>query len=155
MPLSFAPALPNDAHYIVAGLTEVWMEPGHTLCPRVVVIFASGVVNGFEVMRYAQQTLQTGSVPVMEQIFRNPDQVSVWSRGFALGDGLIEGSVIAWLCDTYKLDTGTALAPDTVDQYTFQMEFHLLHEYLDSSEFNSPVGAPQTINVAGHGLADR
>ena len=127
------------------------MEPGSILCPRVVVIFASGVVDGFEVMRYAQQTLRIGNVPAMEQAFRNPGQVSVWSRGFALGNGLIEGSVIARLCDTYKLDTGTALAPDSVDQYTFQMEFHLLHEYLYSGEYTSPAGTQQSISLAGYG----
>ena len=112
MPLSFEPASSDDAHYIVAALTEVRMEPAGTLCPRVVVIFASGLVDGFEVMRYAQQTLRIGNVPAMEQVFRDPGQVRVWSRGFALVEGLIEGSVISRLCDTYKLDTRTALAPN-------------------------------------------
>ena len=130
MPLSFEPASSDDAHYIVAALTEVRMEPAGTLCPRVVVIFASGLVDGFEVMRYAQQTLRIGDVPAMERVFRDPGRVRVWSRGFALVDGIIEGSVISRLCDTYKLSTQTALAPNSVDQYTYQMEFHLLHEYL-------------------------
>ena len=73
MPLSFEPASSDDAHYIVAALTEVRMEPAGTLCPRVVVIFASGLVVGFEVMRYAQQTLRIGDVPAMELYFATRD----------------------------------------------------------------------------------
>ena len=154
MPLSFVPASSDDAHYIVAALTEVRMEPAGTLCPRVVVIFASGVVNGFEVMRYAQQTLRIGNVPAMEQVFRDPGRVRVWSRGFALVDGLVEGSVISRLCDTYKLDTRTALAPNSVDLYTYQIEFHLLHEYLYPDGDPYPAGTQQSISVAGYVQVD-
>ena len=129
MPLHFAIARPDDVHYIVVAQTEVMMGPDGILCPRVVVIFASGVVDGFEVMRYAQQSLQIGNVPVMEQVFRDPGQVRVWSRGFALVEGIIEGSLMSRLCDTYKLDLQTALAPIPVDQYTYEIEFYILNEY--------------------------
>ena len=87
MPLCFQLAPPDDVYYIVAAYTEARMEPSGVLCPRVVVIFASGIVNGYEVMRYAQQLLRIGNVPAMEQVFRDPGQVRVWSCGFALVGG--------------------------------------------------------------------
>ena len=70
----------------------------------VVGIFAAGAVDGFEVMRYAQQSLLIGSIPVKERVFRIPRQVRVWSRSYALVDGIIEGSAMSRLCNMYKLD---------------------------------------------------
>ena len=118
------------------------MEPDGVLCPRVVLILASGVVDGFEVMRYAQQSLQIGNVPVMEHVFRDPGQVRVWSRGFALVEGIIEGSLMSRLCDTYKLDLQTALAPIPADQYTYEIEFYILNEYSGIT-----AGTQRSINV--------
>ena len=130
MPLCFQLAALDDVHYIVAALTEVRMEPSGVLCPRVVVIFAAGVVNGYEVMRYAQQLLRIGNVPAMEQVFRDPGQVRIWSCGVALAGGHTEGSMISRICATYGLDLRTALAPNPVDQYTYQIEYHMLLEFL-------------------------
>ena len=154
MPLRFELAPPDDVHYIVAALTEVRMEPSGVLCPRVVVIFASGVVNGYEVMRYAQQLLRIGNVPAMEQVFRDPGQVRVWSCGFALVEGHSEGSVISRLCDTYKLDLRTALAPNSVDQYTYEVEYHLLNEYLYSGGDPFPADTQRSISVANYVQVD-
>ena len=84
----------------------------------------------------------------MEQVFRDPGQVRVWSRGFALVEGLIEGSVISRLCDAYKLDLRTALAPISVDQYTYEIEFHLLNEYMYSGGDPFPAGSQRSISVA-------
>ena len=148
MPLCFQLAPLDDVHYIVAALTEVRMEPSGVLCPRVVVIFASGIVNGYEVMRYAQQILRIGNVPAMEQVFYDPGQVRVFSYGFALVGGHSEGSVISRMCATYGLDLSTALAPNPVDQYTYEIEFHLLNEYQHPGGDPFPAGSQRSISVA-------
>ena len=75
----------------------------------VVGIFAAGAVDGFEVMRYAQQLLLIGSIPVMERVFHKSIQMRVWSRSYALVDGIIEGPAMSRFCNVYKLDWLTAL----------------------------------------------
>ena len=130
------------------------MEPSGVLCPRVVVIFASGVVNGCEVMRYAQQLLRIANVPTMEQVFRDPGRVRVWSCGFALVGGHTEGSVTSRICAAYGLDLSTALAPISVDQYTYEIEFHLLNEYLYSGGDPFPAGTQRSISVADYVQVD-
>ena len=115
----------------------------------VVGIFAAGAVDGFDVMRYAQQSLLIGSIPVKERVFRNPGQVHVWSRSYALVDGIIEGSLISRLCDTYKLDLRIALAPIPVDQYTYEIEFYILNEYSGIT-----AGTQRSINVGDYTQVD-
>ena len=129
------------------------MEPSGVLCPRVVVIFAA-VVNGYEVMRYAQQLPRIGNVPAMEQVFRDPGQVRVWSCGFALVGGHTVGSVISRMCATYGLDLRTALAPNSVDQYTYEIEYHLLNEYLYSDGDPFPAGTQRSIGVGNYVQVD-
>ena len=136
MPLCFQLAPLDDVHYIVAALSEERVELNGVLCPRVVVILAAGIVNGYEVMRYAQLLLRVGNIPAMEQVFQNPEQVRVWSCGFTLAGGYytegLVGTKISRICATYGLDLRTALAPNPVDQYTYQIEHHMLLEFASS-----------------------
>jgi hypothetical protein len=146
MPLLFEPALPLDAHFIIAVQTEGRVEHSGEPCTRVLLMFAAGATDGYEVSRYALQLRRIGDVPAMEQAFRNADQVRVWSCGFALMGGHTEGSAVSRLYNAYHMDFQSALVPNAIDQYTYEIEFHSLMECLSAGSFRRPDGTQQLVN---------